>query len=641
MIRRLFGMLLAIAAFQFPATAAAQDLDPDRVEAYADGFMRAAMESNKVAGATIAVVKDGRTVLAKGYGLARVDPRPQRTDADTLFQVASISKTPVYIAIMQLAEAGRLRLDDPANAHLPTALQIPGQGFKQPILIRHLMTHSAGFEDSALGHLFIDGPERLLPISQYLGRFRPDRVNPPGLQASYSNYAVALLGAIIEHRSGIDFPTYMEQRILRPLGMLRSTYRDSYDPAIMRRLGLPAPMDPAAAANRTQQLGGEPPIWKEASPEYTAMVAPAAGLHASANDMARYALALADPARLEAAGVLKAATFAEMMRPGIALPGAVSHGFINYRLQGGRAGFGHGGAMAYGASDLIVVPDLKLAVFVSTNGRGGFAFANDLVSRMLKDLAPLPESQPVRTDETRQQAKALAGDWFLNRRPWSRTEAALHYFVAGFSVKAEDNGDLLIGGLLGETERFQPIGNGVWQSPSRYRVKIAAKDANGMMTLWSGGGDGGAVRAGLLQRPLVMVIVLGLTVICGTIAAVRLVSRRAWPASSFERYARRSAGLAGLAWALGLGGFFVILGQAVPDGGARLTFTYPGPVVWIAWTIALAAILTLIAAPGIAVLARPGEWSMPRRICHAALLTLFVAATIGCWSIGLVGYSGL
>lgn len=640
MFFRCLSTLFAVFALTTVRPASAQSFDPARVEGYADGFMRQAMESNEVAGATIAVVKDGRIILTKGYGIARASPTIQRTNADTLFQIASISKTPVYIAIMQLAEAGKLSLDDPANAHLPQALQIPDQGYKEPILIRHLMTHSAGFEDSALGHLFVDKPERLMSISAYLPRYRPNRVNPPGLQTSYSNYALTLLGAVIEQSSGIDFPTYMEQRVLRPLGMMRSTYRDAYDVALGRRLKLPAPMAADAAANRTQQLAGPAPMWKEERPEYTTMVAPAGGLHASANDMAAYALALSDPARLEAAGVLKASTFAEMMKPGIAVPASVRHGFMNYNFQGGRTGFGHGGAMAYGASDLIIVPDLKLGVFVSTNGIGGFGFANDLVRRMLKDFAPLPEREPVRTAETKAMAKSLAGDWILNRRPWSRTEAAFSFFVSGFKVKAEDNGDLLIGDVLSPPQRFVPMGNGVWQSPTRYSQRIAAKDAQGRMTLWSGSGTGGAVRAGPLQKPLFVAILLALTVIIGTVAFGRFLIGKKPPATSFERYARRSAAFTGLAWAIGLGGFLTVIGKSVPDEGAALVFTYPGPMVVLAWIIALAAALTLYALPGLAVLGKAGEWSIVRKLKHAAMLIIFVLAAVVSWTLGLVGYQG-
>jgi CubicO group peptidase (beta-lactamase class C family) len=636
---RLIAATLMLLASSF---AAAQPIDPVRLNGYADGLMRQAMEQNKLAGATIAVVQDGRVILTKGYGTARIKPKVQSADADTLFQIASISKTPVYLAIMQLSERGMLKIDDPANAHLPKSLAIPDQGYAKPITIRHLMTHSAGFEDTALGHLFVEKPERLMSLQTYLAKYRPNRINAPGVQTSYSNYALALLGAIIANKSGVDFPTYMETNILRPLGMLRASYRDPYTEAIRKQLGLPAPMDATVAANMTQQLGGEPGKWKELGPELTTMIAPAGGMRASANDMAAYALALSDPARLEAAGVIKATTLAQMLDPKTGLPGMVRLGFIPYYFQGGRSGFGHGGAMAFGASDFVIVPDLKLGVFVSTNGRGGFAFANDFVRRMLKDFAPLPEQPPVRTAETKAMAKSLAGAWILNRRTWKGTEAALTLFNSAITVSADKDGDLTIGDLTGSSQRFVPMGNGVWQSPERYSRRIVAKDAEGRLTLWGGNGTNAALRASWWQDARIVAAILLLTLVFATVAAVRTGWRliAGDKGSPFERYAARSIGAASLAWAIGIGGVFTVLLSAIPTEGADLLFSWPGPMRWLAWIIALAVLLTVVAIPGFDIWRRAGEWSRWRRIKHSALLILFAVAAFVCWTMGLVGYSG-
>ncbi len=637
-------LLIALAAAfaTTPLTAAAPGFEPTIVEAYVDGAMRQAMDSNEVAAATVAVVKDGRVLLAKGYGLARIAPQPMQADADTLFQIASISKTPVYIAVAQLAERGKLTFDDPVNAHLPPALRIPDQGFKQPIRIRHLMTHSAGFEDSALGHLFVDKPERLSSLSAYLQKYRVSRVREPSVQTSYSNYALNLLGAVIEHETKTDFFTYMEARILRPLGMVRATYRDSYDPAFGKRMGLPAPMDASVVANRTQQLGGGPGQWKEIRPEYTSMIAPAGGLHASANDMAQYALALADPARLEAAGVLKASSLATLLTPGIKLPGTEHHGFMHYWLQGGHRGFGHGGVMAYGASDLIIVPSLKLGIFVSTNGRGGFAFANDLVRRLLADFAPGTDVPVVRDSATKAMAKEMGGDWIFNRRAWHRTEAAIMIFNSGVSVAAQDNGDIVFGSMIGGTSRYEPIGGGVWRSVKRGSRLIYAKDANGVPTLWTGTGTGSAVRAGLFQRPLWLAIVFGATLALASAATLAGLwqLRTTFRAPANMRFAHGSTLLAALAWTIGLGSLVGHLLVSLPDDGVGLVFTYPGPIVWIAWTIAAAALLSVIALAGLPVVLRDKTrhlWFHGKRI---VLLLVFAICAVTCWQIGLVGYSG-
>jgi len=634
-----FALALATA---LPSSAAAPVFEAPIVEAYVDGSMRQAMDSNQVAAATVAVVKDGKVLLAKGYGLARITPKPMATDADTLFQIASISKTPVYIAIAQLAEAGKLSFDDPVNNHLPPALRIPDQGFTNPILIRHLMTHSAGFEDSALGHLFVEKPERLSTISNYLVKYRVNRVREPGVQSSYSNYALVLLGAVIEHETTTDFPSYMDARILRPLGMTRSTYRDSYDAAFGKRMGLPVPMTADAAVNRTQQLTGGPGQWKEQGPEFTSMIAPAGGLHASANDMAQYALALSDPARLEAAGVLKASSFATLLTPGVKLPGTSHHGFMHYFLSGGHQGFGHGGAMAFGASDLIIVPELKLGIFVSTNGRGGFAFANDLVRRLLADFAPAPDAPAVRDAATKAMAQEIAGDWIFNRRAWHRTEAGIMVFDAGMSVTAKDNGDIMFGSVVGDTNRYEPIGGGVWRSVKRGSHLIYAKDANGVPTIWTGTGTGSAVRADVFQRPLWLIIVFVVTLAFATAAALRSFwqLRPTLAAANPLRLAELTTLAAALCWTLGLGGFFAVLLGAVADEGASLLFSYPGPMIWIAWTIAAAAVFTLAALVCLPATLRDTARPLWFRVRRIVVLVAFAISSIACWQLGFVGFSG-
>ena len=111
------------------------------------------MRAEKIAGVSVAIVDRAGVVMARGYGAAAFEPY-RKVDPDTLFRVGSISKTPVWIAIMQLVEEGKLSLDDPINDRLPPSLRIPDEGFHKPILVRHWMTHSVGFEDSLEG-LFV------------------------------------------------------------------------------------------------------------------------------------------------------------------------------------------------------------------------------------------------------------------------------------------------------------------------------------------------------------------------------------------------------------------------------------------------------------------------------------------------------
>ena len=132
MARWFLGMALA-AVVGIGAGQAEPTLDRVRVEAFVDGAVREAMRVDHIAGVSVAIVDRAGVVMTRGYGAAADSPL-EPVDADTLLRVGSISKTPVWIAIMQLVEQGKISLDDPINKLLPEALRIPDEGFRQPIL---------------------------------------------------------------------------------------------------------------------------------------------------------------------------------------------------------------------------------------------------------------------------------------------------------------------------------------------------------------------------------------------------------------------------------------------------------------------------------------------------------------------------
>src|SRR5690606_28561398 len=134
------------------------------------------------------------------------------------------------ITVMNAVEAGALGLDDPVNDYLPPDLRIPDDGFEQPIRVRDLMTHSPGFEDHALGVLFVRDPARVRPLDEFLREERPLRVREPGTVSSYSNYGVGLAGEIVSRIDGVPWQEVVEREILRPLGLEHTSVREPYPP---------------------------------------------------------------------------------------------------------------------------------------------------------------------------------------------------------------------------------------------------------------------------------------------------------------------------------------------------------------------------------------------------------------------------
>src|SRR5690606_11857991 len=205
------------------AGAAPADLD-DRaaLESFVHGLVGPMMKANSSPSGTVAISLRGELIFEKGYGYQDVETRIPVDPAKTLFRPGSVSKLFTWVSVMQLVEQGKLDLDADVNTYLET-FKIR-EAFDTPITLRNIMTHTAGFEDGGLGYLIIDDPDRIMPLREAMQRYQPDRVNPPGKQTAYSNYATALAGLIVENVSGLPFADYVQQHIFDPLGMERSTF---------------------------------------------------------------------------------------------------------------------------------------------------------------------------------------------------------------------------------------------------------------------------------------------------------------------------------------------------------------------------------------------------------------------------------
>src|SRR5215211_3737434 len=206
-----------------PVPAAASDrpheLTAADVEAFLDGLVPLQIERDDIAGATIAVVKDGKLLFAKGYGYGDIEKKKPVSAQDTLFRPGSISKLFTWTAIMQLFEQGRLDLDRDVNDYHD--YKIP-DAFGKPITLKHIMTHTPGFEEQVKDLFRTDSSK--LNLGQYLKTHIPGRICPPGTMPAYSNYATAVAGYIVERVSGRPFEQYVAENILQPLKMTQSTF---------------------------------------------------------------------------------------------------------------------------------------------------------------------------------------------------------------------------------------------------------------------------------------------------------------------------------------------------------------------------------------------------------------------------------
>ncbi len=200
-----------------PAPASAMEapaLNAANIRQFFDAAFATQSQDHRLVGAVVAVVHKGEVAHLAGYGWADLESRTPADPEASLFRIGSISKPFVWTAIMQLVESGQLSLEDDVNEHL-SAFQIPDT-YAEPVRIRHLLTHTPGFEDQAIG-MNARNLETRIPLETYLAEQMPARVRPPGEHVAYSNWGTTLAAYIVQQVSGQNWADYIDEHILAPL----------------------------------------------------------------------------------------------------------------------------------------------------------------------------------------------------------------------------------------------------------------------------------------------------------------------------------------------------------------------------------------------------------------------------------------
>jgi CubicO group peptidase (beta-lactamase class C family) len=299
--------------------------EADSVAKASDDYFTPLLSSGRITAAACVIVDGDNAPLVKLYGPVSAQ--------SSLWRVASVSKVFTAIAIMQLAERGKLQLDEDVNKHLKHS--VPNT-FSQPITIRELLLHRSGLDDRFVGDGFHSGPQP--SISQIMSETMPKRVYPPDTVELYSNYGYGLLGAVIEDVTGQRFEDYVRTNVLQPIGMQESTFTQP--------LAEPSRMAPGR--------------W------FYQRSTPAAALTSNVDDMTRFLVATLQ----EDKSVLSAHSFEEMTtRPDPAI--RIIHG-LGYWTGNDR---GHHLVGASGDSGgfhsvLMAFPDEHLGYFTLVSGGG-------------------------------------------------------------------------------------------------------------------------------------------------------------------------------------------------------------------------------------------------------------------------------
>jgi CubicO group peptidase (beta-lactamase class C family) len=406
--------------------------DSAELEAFLDTLFGKEMEEHHIAGATVSVVKDGELFFAKGYGYADLENGIPVDPDRTGFRIGSVTKLFTWTAVMQLVEQGKLDLDADINTYLD--FRIPDT-YPQAITLKHLLSHTAGFEDRFFEVLATDAGH-MAPAREWLVSHMPARVRPPGDVAAYSNYGTSLAGYIVARASGEPYEQYIQKHILGPLGMVHTTAHSPIPPDLRAQ----------ASVGYTYVDGAF-----QAFPDYMGQLAmvPAGGMQASATDMARFMIAhLQDghytDATIAEARILKKTTAQQMHTPLYTPDPRIlgnAYGFFDFSDTGQRT-IGHSGESHPFNTLLLLLPDQNLGVFVSYNSEGGGDLTNQHLGfqrAFFDHYYPPPAVEPIQpAADFAERAGRFTGSYRITRGSYTTLEKVTGLFGA---VEISDSGD--------------------------------------------------------------------------------------------------------------------------------------------------------------------------------------------------------
>jgi CubicO group peptidase (beta-lactamase class C family) len=380
-------------------------------------------------GFAVGIVRGGSLEFFHPHGFADVASGTP-VDADTVFRVASITKTFTAIAVMQLWERGLVDLDAPVNDHLRAYRLVPADPRWRPATVRHLLTHTAGIGEQVprSGMLRRDFGEsfstdrRVPSLAEYYGgELRLDA--EPGTMFRYGDHGPSTLGQVVEDLTGTSLDRYLRRHVFDPLGMADTTLvRSEVDPPRLATGYKLSSRGIRAVADREWVTAGATNAWS------------------TPKDMGRYLAALLGGGGNEFGAVLEPATLASMFAPQYQphprIPG-IGLAFWR-RTCGDHLVVEHQGTMPGFDSQILAVPDSGVGVVAFTNGtRQGALWLPAEMGKLLGDLLGAP-SEVIRTDVPQRPDiwSDLCGWYSL---PGALTDARVRAFIgAGVEVLVRD-----------------------------------------------------------------------------------------------------------------------------------------------------------------------------------------------------------
>jgi CubicO group peptidase (beta-lactamase class C family) len=346
----------------------------------ADALMLRLMAMDNVPGATLALMKDGNIVLEKGYGFRDL-AAPAPVTTATVFNIGSISKSLTALGLAQLVDRQRAELDAPAMRYIPD-LRLSDPQVAKAVTLRQLLSHTSGLPADE------QWPAQVPPTREgIVGEFAAIPITArSGTRFQYCSRCIVLAAYVLERITGQSWEAYTREHIFEPLGMATASFGS---------LGLEQAPDRAQPYRHDAALEEEKVPWDRL--QYLNSLAPAAGIDANVDEMARYALLQLDDGTLSGRRVLSSEMMAELHRPEIVVgadwtPSArvqnlhYALGWFTADVRGAHLVY-HNGINPGFRATIVLAPYAKAGVVVLTNGesdRFTEAAARGLLEQLLR-----------------------------------------------------------------------------------------------------------------------------------------------------------------------------------------------------------------------------------------------------------------
>ncbi|ESQ86875.1 beta-lactamase [Asticcacaulis sp. AC460] len=636
-------------------------ISADDIETFTDSVVRALMQRDHVLGATVAVVQGNTPLLVKGYGYDRLSPA-RRVDPNTsMFRVGSVTKTFTWIVARQEMEAGRIGLETPVGQHVPADV-FAERGVYKPLTLRNLMSHTGGFEDTSLGHLFQLNGAQLSGPDGYFRRHTPRQVRAPGEFSSYSNFGVALAAtALSQTAQAKDVPSLMEARIFQPLGMDHTTLREPYATGPADIQNLPAPL----AANLTSALS-DGFIWDgatyKAQPfDHAIAMSGALGGSTTSRDMARLMSVMLANGQADGISLYNADSARAFRTPLLKMPEGYNgwaSGLMVRTSPSGLVTYGHSGATLWFNSNLVIVPEMNLAIFISTNTQSGGdlaeSFPDLLLDHLQGDLVrpPLMPTQAQAYAANKRYYDSLRGHYVSTRRAYGGLEGAITRLINTVEVTVDGDGRLILTTEDG-ISAFVPASAQDFFNPQDSEGSGPAGKLGGLHFLFPKAGAKAKSfetasnlmryeRVGWIHKPGTLHLLTGIMVgicILVWVSVVRGMTRNERPTEAQARASLVSAGLS-LAWLAAIFTFNAWQGSLAEDPGKLFTHWPSGQVQLASWLAIVGTLGTLYQVATFYFVANETQrfsvsegWALWQKLAHGLLLGywVFYAIVLAWW----------